>query len=43
MSKLQARDLWDYAYSGLKGHGHVIVRRHPWDGLANGIQSCHRL
>ena len=22
---------------GLEGHGHVRVRRHPWDGLADSL------
>ena len=29
--------------SGPEGHGHVRVRRHPWDGLADSFQSRHRL
>ena len=41
MSRLRARDLWDFAHSGLEGHGHVRVRCHPWDGLVDGIQSRH--
>ena len=43
MSTLRARDLWDSAHSGPEGRGHVRVQRHPSDGLADGIQSCHRL
>ena len=37
MLGLQARDLWDSAHSGPEGHGYVRVRRHPWDGLVDGI------
>ena len=29
MSGLRVRDLWDSAHSGLEGHEHVRVRRHP--------------
>ena len=43
MSWLRVRDLGDSTHSGPKGHGHVRVRRNPWDGLADGVQSCHRL
>ena len=41
MSGLRVRDLWDYAHSGLEGHGHVRVLRHPWDELVDGILSRH--
>ena len=40
---LQVRDLWDSTHSGPKGHGHVRVQRHPWDGLADSLQGRHRL
>ena len=43
MSWLLVRDLWDSTHHGPKGHGHVSVRRHPWDGLVDSLQSCHRL
>ena len=33
----------DSTHSGPEGHGHVRVRRHPGDGLADNLQSCHRL
>ena len=37
MSWLQVRDLRDSTHSGPEGHGHVRVRRHPWDGLADSL------
>ena len=43
MSWLRVRDLGDSTHSGPEGHGHVRVRRHPWDGLADNLQSRHRL
>ena len=43
MSWLRVRDLEDSTHSGLEGHGHVKVRRHPRDGLAENLQSRHRL
>ena len=43
MSRLQVRDFWDSAHSRPEGHGHVRVRRHPRDGLIDGIPSRHRL
>ena len=39
MSGLRVIDLWDSTHSGPKGHGHVRVQRHPWDGLVDGIPS----
>ena len=41
MLRLRARDLRDYTHSGPEGHGHVRVRRHPWDGLVDGISGRH--
>ena len=43
MSRLRVRDLRDFAHSGPEGHGHVGFLCNPWDGLADGIQSRHRL
>ena len=43
MSRLQVRDLRDSTHSGLEGHGHVRFRRYPEDGLADSLQSRHRL
>ena len=43
MLRLRAKDIWDSAHSRHEGHEHVRVRRYPWDGLADGIQSRHRL
>ena len=43
MSWLRVKDLTDSTHSGPEGHGHVRVRRHPWDGLADNLQSRHRL
>ena len=42
MSWLRVRDLGDSTHSGLEDHGHVRVRCHPWDGLADSLQSRHR-
>ena len=41
MLRLRARDLWDSAHNGPEGHGHVKVRRHPWNGLVDDIQIRH--
>ena len=43
MSRLRVIDFWDSTHSGPEGHGHVIVRRHPWDGLVDSIPIRHRL
>ena len=37
MSWLRVRDLTDSTHSGPEGHGHVRVRCHPWDGLADSL------
>ena len=45
MSRLRAGDLGDSTYSGLEDHGHVRVRYHPGDRLADGLQvviDCER-
>ena len=41
MSGLRFIDLWDSTHCGPEGHGCVRVRRHPWDGLVDGIPSRH--
>ena len=43
MSRLRVRDLGDSTYSGPEDHGHVIVRCHPRDGLADSLQGRYRL
>ena len=43
MPWLRVRDLGDSTHSRPEGHGHVRVRRHPWDGLADSLMSRHRL
>ena len=43
MLRLRVRDLGDSTHSGPEDYGHVRVRCHPWDGLANALQGCYRL
>ena len=43
MSWLRVRNLGDSTHGGPEDHGHVRVRRHPYDGLANNLQSRYRL
>ena len=43
MSWLRVGDLRDSTHSVLEDYGHVIVRCHPGDGLADGLQYCYRL
>ena len=43
MLGLLVRDLGDSTHSGPEGHGHVRVQCHPWNGLVDGIPSCHQL
>ena len=43
MSRLRAGDLGDSTYSAPEDHGHVIVRCHPGDGLADSLRGCYRL
>ena len=43
MSRLRVRDLGDSTYSGPEDHGHVRVRCHPGDELANSLQDRYRL
>ena len=38
MSSLRVRDLGDSTHSGPEGHGHVRVRCHSGDGLADSLQ-----
>ena len=37
MSRLRAGDLGDSTHSGPEDHGHVRVRCHPGDGLADSL------
>ena len=37
MSRLRVRDLGDSTHSGLEDHGHVRVRCHLGDGLADNL------
>ena len=43
MFRLRAGDLGDSTYSGPEDHGHVRVRCHPRDGLADSLQGRCRL
>ena len=43
MLRLRAGELGDSTYSGLEDHGHVRVRGHPEDGLADSLQGRYRL
>ena len=43
MSRLLVGDLGDCTHTGLEDHGHVRVRCHPRDGLADSLQGCYRL
>ena len=43
MSRLRVRDLGDSSHSGPEDYGHVRVRGHPEDGLADSLQGRHRL
>ena len=38
MSRLRAGDLGNSTHSGPKDHGHIRVRCHPGDGLADSLQ-----
>ena len=40
MSRLRAKDS---THSGPEDHGHVRVRCHPGDGLADNLQGRYRL
>ena len=43
MSRLRAGDLRDSTHSRPVDHGHVKVRCHPGDGLADILQDRYRL
>ena len=43
MSRLRVGDLRYSTHSGPEGHGHVRVRCHPGDGLADDLQDRYRL
>ena len=43
MSRLRARDLGDSTHNGPEDYGHVRVRCHPWDGLADSLRDRYRL
>ena len=43
MLRLRAGDLRDSIRSGPEDHGHVRVRCHPRDGLADSLQGHYRL
>ena len=43
MSWLRVGDLEDPTHSGLEDYGHVKVRCHPGDGLADSLQGRYRL
>ena len=43
MSRLRVRGLGGSTHSGPEDYEHVRVRCHPWDGLADSLQSRYRL
>ena len=43
MSRLRVGDLEDSTHIGPEDHGHVRVRCHPGDGLADSLQGHYRL
>ena len=43
MSRLRVRDLEDSTHSGPEDYGHVRVRGHLEDGLADSLQGRYRL
>ena len=43
MSRLRAGYLEDSTHSGPEDHGHVRVRCHPRDGLADSLQGRYQL
>ena len=43
MSRLRVRDLEDSTHNGPEDYGHVRVRCHPWDGLADSLRDRYRL
>ena len=42
-SRLLVRDIGDSTHNGLEDFGHVKVRCHPEDGLADSLQGRYRL
>ena len=43
MSRLRVGDLGDSTHNGPENYGHVRVRGHPEDGLADSLQGRDRL
>ena len=43
MSRFRVRNLGDSTHGGLEDFGHVKVRCHPWNGLADSLQGRYRL
>ena len=43
MLRLRVRYLGDSTHSGPEDHGHVKVRCHPRDGLADSLRDRYRL
>ena len=43
MSRLRVGDLEDSTHSGHEDHGHVSVRCHPGDGLADSLPGRYRV
>ena len=43
MSRLRVGDLGDSTHNGLENYGHVKIRGHPEDGLADSLQDRYRL
>ena len=43
MLRLRVGDLGDSTHSRPEDYGHVRVRCHPKDGLADSLQDCYRL
>ena len=43
MLRLRVGDLGDSTHSGPEDHGHVKVRCHPGDGLADSLKGHYRL
>ena len=43
MSRLRVGDLGDSTNNGLENYGHVKIRGHPEDGLADSLQGRYRL
>ena len=43
MSRLRVGDLGDSTHNGLENYGHVKIRGHPEDGLADSLRGRYRL